>query len=72
MELHTPAGVLLVEEGESFTVPRGLAHNGVNTESTAAALVITLVVDQGGPLRTSVVKPAAASGSTYLELKFII
>jgi len=61
MELHTPAGVLLVEEGESFTVPRGLAHNGVNTESTAAALVITLVVDRDAPLRTAVARPATAN-----------
>lgn len=62
MALHTPAGVLLVEEGESFTVPRGLPHNGVNTETTAAALVITLVVDQDVPLRTTVENPTAASG----------
>lgn len=62
MELHTPAGVLLVAEGESFTVPRGLPHNGVNSETTAAALVITLVVDEGAPLRTAAIAPAAVSG----------
>ena len=61
VELHTPTGVLQVAEGESFTVPRGLAHNGVNAEPTAAALVITLVVDQGAPLRVAAEQPAAAS-----------
>lgn len=61
VELHTPTGVLLVAEGESFTVPRGLPHNGVNTETTAAALVITLVVDQGAPLRTAVERSATAN-----------
>lgn len=57
IELHTAAGVLRLEEGDSFTMPRGVAHNGVNSEATAAALVITLVVDKGKPLRTSVAAP---------------
>ena len=57
IELHTAAGVLRLEEGDSFTMPRGVAHNGVNSEPTAAAVVITLVVDKGKPLRTSVAAP---------------
>jgi quercetin dioxygenase-like cupin family protein len=57
VELETPTGVLIVDEGESFTIPRGLAHNGINRESTAAALVITLVVDKDQALRISVPKP---------------
>ena len=57
LELHTAAGVLRLEEGDSFTMPRGVAHNGVNSEGTAAALVLTLVVDKGAPLRQAVAKP---------------
>lgn len=57
LELHTAAGVLKLDEGDSFTMPRGVAHNGVNAQSTAAALVITLVVDKGKPLRTAVAAP---------------
>jgi quercetin dioxygenase-like cupin family protein len=57
IELHTAAGVLKLEEGDSFTMPRGVAHNGVNPKSTAAALVITLVVDKGKPLRSAVAAP---------------
>ncbi len=58
LELHTAAGVLTLEEGDSFTMPRGVAHNGVNREGTAAAVVVTLVVDKGKPLRAAAPKPA--------------
>lgn len=57
IELHTAAGILKLEEGESFTMPRGVAHNGVNPQSTTTALVITLVVDKGKPMRTAVAAP---------------
>ena len=57
IELHTAAGVLKLDAGDSFTMPRGVAHNGVNAGTATAALVITLVVDKGKPLRTSVPAP---------------
>ncbi len=57
IELHTAAGVLKLEAGDSFTMPRGVAHNGVNAQAASASLVITLVVDKGKPLRTAVAAP---------------
>lgn len=57
--LHTATGVLRLQQGESFTAPRGAAHNGGNPAGTAAALVITLVVDKGKPLREPVPAPSS-------------
>lgn len=43
--------------GDSFTVPRGVAHNGANLGKVPARLVITYVVDKDAPLRTPVEPP---------------
>lgn len=59
LELRTAAGVLTLEPGDSFTVPRGVAHNGVNRGDAGAQLMITLVVDKDAPLRTTVAPPPA-------------
>ncbi len=57
LELHTAAGVLRLEAGDSFTMPRGVAHKGFNAGTEPASLVVTLVVDKGKPLRTAVGTP---------------
>lgn len=44
--------------GESFTMPRGVAHNGTNRGKVPAMLVITYVFDKGAPPRTAVPPPA--------------
>jgi quercetin dioxygenase-like cupin family protein len=46
--------------GDSFMVPRGVAHNGVNLGKVPARLVITYVVDRDAPPRTGVPAPAPA------------
>jgi quercetin dioxygenase-like cupin family protein len=43
--------------GDSFMVPRGVAHNGANLGKVPARLVITYVVDKNAPLRTPVAPP---------------
>ena len=43
--------------GDSFVVPRGLAHNGANVGKVPARLVITYVYDKDMPLRTPVDPP---------------
>lgn len=45
--------------GDSFTVARGVAHNGVNLGKEPARLVLTYVVDKDAPVRTSVPAPHA-------------
>lgn len=44
----------VLHAGDSFMVPRGVAHNGANIGKTPARLVITYVVDKDAPLRTPV------------------
>ncbi len=44
--------------GDSFLVPRGVAHNGVNVGKVPARLLITFVTDKDVPLRTAVPAPA--------------
>jgi len=44
----------VLHPGDSFMVPRGLAHNGANIGKAPARLVITYVIDKGAPLRTPV------------------
>lgn len=48
---------LRLKAGDSFTMPRGVAHNGINRGKVPARLVITYVVDAGAPVRTSVPAP---------------
>ena len=38
--------------GESFAIPRGTVHNGVNVGRVPARLLITYVTDKGAPQRT--------------------
>ena len=44
----------VLHSGDSFVVPRGVAHNGANIGKVPARLVITYVVDKDAPLRTKV------------------
>ena len=48
----------MLHPGDSFLVPRGLAHNGANVGKVPARLVITYVYDKDAPLRTPVPAPA--------------
>jgi quercetin dioxygenase-like cupin family protein len=57
MELVTAERVIVLKPGDSFTMPRGVAHNGRNAGAVPAQIVITLVVDKRAPLRTAVPAP---------------
>jgi quercetin dioxygenase-like cupin family protein len=46
-----------LEPGESFMVPRGVAHNGVNIGKVPARLVITYLTDKDAPVRRPVEPP---------------
>ncbi len=43
-----------LKPGDSFAMPRGEAHNGLNSGTANAKLVITLVVDRDAPARQAV------------------
>lgn len=45
--------------GETFVIPRGTVHNGVNAGDVPARLVITYVTDKGQPVRTDAADPCA-------------
>ena len=47
LELRVKGKVTVLEPGDSFTMPRGVPHNGINPGSETAKAVITLVVDKG-------------------------
>ena len=57
LELRVKGKTTVLESGDSFTVPRGVPHNGVNHGAETARVVITLVVDKGVPPRQSVAAP---------------
>jgi quercetin dioxygenase-like cupin family protein len=57
MEMVTAGGVRRLGPGDSFQMPRGTAHNGVNPGSVPARVVITLVLDKGAEPRQSVAAP---------------
>ncbi|MEY4239340.1 MAG: hypothetical protein RL339_1941 [Pseudomonadota bacterium] len=57
LELRIKGKTTLLEPGDSFTMPRGVPHNGVNHGAEPARVVITLVVDAGKPPRQSVAAP---------------
>lgn len=57
MEMITAGGVRRYGPGESFTMPRGTPHNGINAGAETARVVITLVVDKGVPPRQPVAAP---------------
>jgi quercetin dioxygenase-like cupin family protein len=48
----------VLRAGESFMMPRGAAHNGVNLGRRPAELLITYTLDKGAAQRTSVAPPA--------------
>lgn len=57
LEVHTKGKVSVLKAGDSFTMPRGMPHNGKNVGKGPARVVITLVVDKGAVLRRSVTAP---------------
>jgi quercetin dioxygenase-like cupin family protein len=57
LELRVKGKVTVLEAGDSFTMPRGVPHNGVNSGSEMAKAVITLVVDKGAQPRQPVPVP---------------
>lgn len=57
IELQVEGKTTVLEAGDSFTMPRGVPHNGVNRSDRSALAVITLVVDKGVPVRQPTKKP---------------
>jgi quercetin dioxygenase-like cupin family protein len=57
MEIVTAGGVRRLGPGDSFQMPRGMVHNGINPGSVPAKIVITLVIDKGAEPRQSVAAP---------------
>ncbi len=57
LELQVKGKITVLEPGDSFTVPRGVPHNGINRGSEVAKAVITLVVDKGAQPRQPVPEP---------------
>ncbi len=57
LEVRVKGKVSVLNPGDSFTMPRGVAHNGVNRGPQAAKVVITLLVDKGAAPRQSVPAP---------------
>jgi len=44
--------------GESFVIPRGVVHNGVNAGKEPLLLVVTYITDKGTPVRIDMPDPA--------------
>jgi quercetin dioxygenase-like cupin family protein len=57
MELQLADKVESLGPGDSFTAPRGVAHNGLSTGKVPAQIVITLVLDKGAQARQPVPAP---------------
>ncbi len=57
LEMRVKGKVTVLNAGDSVTIPRGLAHNGVNRGAQTAKVVITLLVDKGAAPRQSVAAP---------------
>ena len=57
LELQAGGKTMVLLPGDSFTMPRGLAHNGANRGKETARVVITLVVDKGAAPRQPVAAP---------------
>jgi len=57
LELRVKGKVTVLEAGDSFTMPRGVAHNGINLSDKGVRAVITLVVDKGVAPRQPVPAP---------------
>lgn len=59
-EMRTADGaVRRYAAGETFVIPRGMVHNGVNVGTEPARLVITYLIDKGAPIRAEVPEPHA-------------
>ena len=43
--------------GQSFTIPRGVVHNGVNAGRVPARLLVTYIIDKGAPQRIEAPAP---------------
>jgi quercetin dioxygenase-like cupin family protein len=46
--------------GDSFQVPRDTPHEATNTGSSEAALIISYLIDKGGPAKIAVPAPVGA------------
>ncbi len=57
LELVTAGGVRRLGPGDSFQIPRGQAHNGVNGGPVAARVLVTLMIDKGAAPRQAVAAP---------------
>jgi quercetin dioxygenase-like cupin family protein len=57
LELRVKGKVEVLEAGDSFTMPRGVPHNGINPGTETAKAVITLVVDKCAQPRQPVAEP---------------
>jgi quercetin dioxygenase-like cupin family protein len=57
LEVRVKGKVTVLNPGDSFTMPRGVPHNGVNPGTQTAKVVITLLVDKGAAPRQSVSAP---------------
>jgi quercetin dioxygenase-like cupin family protein len=57
LELRVKGKVTVLEAGDSFTMPRGVPHNGFNPGADTAKVLITLVVDKGAQPRQPVAEP---------------
>lgn len=60
LELRVQGKTTVLGAGDSFTMPRGVAHNGANPGGATARVVITLVVDKGAAPRQPVTPPREA------------
>ena len=56
-EMRTPDGAVRYKAGQTFVIPRGTVHNGVNVSDVPAVLVITYLVDRGAPVRKDAADP---------------
>jgi quercetin dioxygenase-like cupin family protein len=57
VDLVTKAGVRRLGPGDSFQMPRGTPHNGINPGSQPARVLVTLVIDKGAAPRQPVSAP---------------
>lgn len=57
LELLVKGKVTVLAAGDSFTMPRGVAHNGINRGAETAKVVITLLIDKGTQPRQPVPEP---------------
>jgi len=57
IELLVKGKATTIAAGDSFTMPRGVPHNGINSSGEMARVVITLVVDKGAPPRQPIAEP---------------